>query len=113
MASVSPRPGVPSPGASPVAGGPSPAPNGFTPPPRSKTSGCLEQSGLPDAACTPGAVDARVAQANIGSTICLPGYSRTVRPSTSVTDRIKRAQMAAYGVDSRPPTDFELDHDLS
>ena len=85
----------------------------WTPPPRSKTSGCVVQSGLPDSACTPGAVDSRVNAANIASTICVAGYSRTVRPATNITDRIKREQMAAYGVDSQPPNDFELDHLIS
>lgn len=99
---------------SPIASGsPSPAPGAWTPPARTKTVGCATQAGLPDAACTPGAVDSRVNAANIASTICVPGYSRTVRPSTSVTDRIKRAQMAAYGVSSEPPSDFELDHLIS
>ncbi len=51
--------------------------------------------------------------ANVASTICVPGYSRTVRPSASVTDRIKREQMGAYGVSSEPAADFELDHLIS
>ena len=51
---------------------------------------CKSPTGvLPDPKCTPGATDPRVTQSNIQSTICVPGYTKTVRPSTSVTDPIK------------------------
>jgi len=85
----------------------------WTPPPRSKTSDCISQGGLPDPACTPGAIDPRVTQANIASTICRSGYSKSVRPSSSVTDNIKREQMAAYGLQGVRLADDELDHLLS
>ena len=52
---------------------------------------------LPDPACTPGAVDPAVTQSNIRSTICSPGYTATVRPSASDTDRWKRVAEQAYG----------------
>ena len=41
----------------------------WAPPPRTKTSGCRSQGGLPDPACTPGAVDSRVSESNVSSTI--------------------------------------------
>ncbi|GEM_PF-1922023 len=64
---------------------------------------------LPDPNCTPGAADPRVTQGNIQSTICVPGYTKTVRPSTSVTDPIKTERMKAYGyTDSK--SNYELDH---
>jgi hypothetical protein len=85
----------------------------WTPPPPTKTSGCAGQGGLPDTACTPGAIDPRVTQANIASTICTRGYTATVRPSTSVTDRIKREQMAAYSLQGQRLADYELDHLIS
>src|SRR5439155_1333168 len=44
---------------------------------------------LPDPRCTPGAVDPNVTQANLRATICHPGYTKTVRPSASVTSRFK------------------------
>jgi hypothetical protein len=87
-----------------------PSPVAWTPPARSKTSGCVSQGGLPDAACTPGAVDPRVNQDDVGSTVCTSGYTRTVRPSTTITDRIKRDQMAAYGLQGQRLADYELDH---
>jgi len=58
----------------------------------------VSQGGLPDPACTPGATDPRVTQANINLTICMRGYTATVRPPVSVTDRIKVERMAAYGL---------------
>lgn len=64
---------------------------------------------LPDPRCTPGARDRAVTEADIGSTICRPGYTRTVRPPASVTEPEKRASMAAYG-DRGPPSRYEYDH---
>lgn len=65
----------------------------------------------PDPACTPGAVDDAVTQANIGSTICRSGYTATVRPPTSATDKVKKAMYAAYGISDG--TTSELDHSIS
>lgn len=44
---------------------------------------------LPDPSCTPGVADPHVTQANIHTTICIPGYSKTVRPPVSLTDSWK------------------------
>jgi hypothetical protein len=85
----------------------------WMPAPRTKTSGCVSQGGLPDPACTPGAIDPRVTAATTGATICTSGYTATVRPSVAVTDRIKQEQMAAYGLQGQPPSSFELDHLIS
>lgn len=65
---------------------------------------------LPDPACTPGARDAAVTQANIHQTICVPGWTKTVRPPVSVTDKIKAGMYAAYGL---PRETAELDHLVS
>lgn len=53
----------------------------WAPAPRTKASGCTSVGGLPDPACTPGAVDPRVTQNNISATICKRGYSTSVRPA--------------------------------
>ena len=74
---------------------------------------CSSHDGLPDPSCTPGATDPRVTQENIHQTICVPGYSKTVRPPVSVTNRIKRERMAAYGLTGQPMRDYELDHLVS
>jgi hypothetical protein len=68
---------------------------------------------LPDPRCTPGAVDARVAQANIARTICKPGWTDTVRPAESMTEPIKRRLIRAYGdYAGRHLSRYELDHDI-
>lgn len=64
---------------------------------------------LPDPACTPGAIDPHVTQANLSSTICVTGYTTTVRPPTSVTDPEKVASAAAYGYTGSFST-AEYDH---
>jgi hypothetical protein len=85
----------------------------WTPLPRTKTSGCTRQGGLPDPACTPGAIDGRVSTATAAATICTTGYTATVRPAVAVTDRIKKEQMAAYGLEGQPLSAYELDHLIS
>lgn len=77
-----------------------------------KTADCSAVNGLPDSACTPGATDSRVSQENIQQTICVSGYSSSVRPPTSVTNPIKTKQMAAYG-DTDSKSNYELDHLIS
>lgn len=61
------------------------------------TAQCIMRGLLPDPVCTPGVTDPAVTQNNIHETICVSGYTETVRPSSSYTNRIKREQMAAYG----------------
>jgi hypothetical protein len=52
---------------------------------------------LPDRRCTPGALNPAVTQSSIARTICVPGYTRAIRPAESITEPEKRASMAAYG----------------
>jgi hypothetical protein len=54
-------------------------------------------SALPDPRRTPGAVNPAVTQANIDSTICVRGWTRTVRPPERYTESLKRQQMREYG----------------
>jgi hypothetical protein len=63
----------------------------------------------PDPACTPGALNPTVTQATIDSTICVEGWTETVRPAESITEPEKAASMAAYG-DSGSMGDYEYDH---
>src|SRR5919199_2241883 len=68
--------------------------------------------GLPDPKCTPGAINLSVTQDNIKNTICVPGYSRTVRPPVSYTTPLKTKLMQSYVfADSR--SNYELDHLIS
>jgi hypothetical protein len=79
--------------------------------PAAAPSTCHMRDGgqLPDLRCTPGATDPRVTQATIYSTICVSGYTATVRPPSSVTTRFKYdVSWPEYGV---PSYDHgELDH---
>ncbi len=45
-----------------------------------------------------GATDPAVTQATIGTTICTPGCTATVRPPSSFTDALKAQQIAALGL---------------
>lgn len=65
---------------------------------------------LPNPALTPGAVNPAVTQANIGSTICVRDWTRTVRPPERYTERLKWEQIRAYGYSDRRLRDFEEDH---
>jgi hypothetical protein len=64
---------------------------------------------LPDPRCTPGALNPAVTQQTIGSTICVSGWTSTVRPPESVTEPEKLADMRSYGLTPRPSA-YEYDH---
>jgi hypothetical protein len=67
---------------------------------------------IPDRSCTPGSVDPAVTQADIGSTICRSGYTTTVRPPESQTERAKfDIAYPAYGIPHDSTS--ELDHLVS
>ncbi|MEV4441932.1 hypothetical protein AB0K09_23575 [Streptomyces sp. NPDC049577] len=65
---------------------------------------------LPDPSCQPGADNPDVTQATIGSTICVSGWTRTVRPPTSYTNPLKVRQIAEYGYEDTDTSDYEEDH---
>ena len=67
----------------------------------------------PDATMTPGKPDPTVTQANIAQNICNKDWStNSVRPSTSITGKIKKQTMAAYGF-TDASNHYELDHLIS
>ena len=74
---------------------------------------CSSIGGLPDPNCTPGAVDGNVTQANVGSTICVSGYTATVRPPTSYTNPRKVQSIQQYGYKDTNTSDYEYDHLIS
>ncbi len=47
---------------------------------------------------TPGVLNPGVSQSNIRSTICVRGWTKTVRPPVSYTNDLKRKQMREYGL---------------
>lgn len=67
---------------------------------------------LPDPACTPGSLGDDVTQATIRVTICSHGWTATVRPPSSDTDRVKTAAMVAYGENPSARRSTELDHEI-
>jgi len=71
-----------------------------------------ESSGLPNTALTPGLVNPEVTQANIGSTICVSGWTRTVRPRVSYTNALKYSQLhSGYNLDGdMNMKNYEEDH---
>ncbi|MEV6838708.1 hypothetical protein AB0N17_30060 [Streptomyces sp. NPDC051133] len=65
---------------------------------------------LPDSHCTPGAYNPDVTQSTIGSTICVSGWTSTVRPSTSYTNGLKAQGITDYGYSDTSMSDYEEDH---
>jgi hypothetical protein len=64
---------------------------------------------LPDRRCTPGLRNPAVTSATIRTTICAAGWTSRVRPPESITEKEKRASMAAYG-DRGALSGYEYDH---
>lgn len=67
----------------------------------------------PDPRITPGAINRAVDQANIGETICVRGYSRSIRPPEEYTERLKHLGIRQYGYSDRRLRDYEEDHLIS
>jgi hypothetical protein len=67
---------------------------------------------LADPVRTPGVLNPDVTQANIRSTICRHGWTRTIRPPTSYTDALKAKQMRQYG-ETGSLSDYQEDHLIS
>ena len=65
---------------------------------------------LPDSICTPGSYNPDVTQATIGSTICVSGWTTTVRPPTSYTNSLKAQGIIDYGYTDTNMSDYEEDH---
>jgi hypothetical protein len=95
---------LPTPTSTPIA-----SPTDTTTTTTAPATSCHMRGVLPDPACTPGAADPRVTQENIAQTICVSGYTATVRPPTSYTTPLERELIARYGL-SLTPQQTELDH---
>src|SRR5947209_346181 len=52
---------------------------------------------LPDSQCTPGDTNSDVTENTLGSTICVHGWTATIRPPVSFTDPLKLQLMQSYG----------------
>jgi hypothetical protein len=60
----------------------------------------------------PGALSIEVTQANISTTICVPGWAATVRPSTGFTQGLKRDMLGRAGLSPKDAIKYELDHSV-
>lgn len=60
----------------------------------------------------PGATNPAVTQANIHQTVCVSGWTKTVRPPVGYTNKLKAQQMKAEGL-TDSPRDYEEDHLIS
>jgi hypothetical protein len=61
---------------------------------------------------TPGVLNPDVVQANIASTICRRGWTRTIRPPVSYTNALKLKGLRQYRLRG-PPSAFQEDHLIS
>jgi len=81
--------------------------------PHTLTASCSQSYlPLPDPACTPGATNPDVTQDTIDSTICMSGWTKTIRPPTSYTNKLKQQGIADYGYADTNMSDYEEDHFL-
>ncbi|MDP2630508.1 MAG: HNH endonuclease [Candidatus Uhrbacteria bacterium] len=74
--------------------------------PRSKLVGCTIRGAYPDPECTPGSIFEQATKEEI----CVSGYSRSVR---DVSSGKKESIYAAYGITSRSPGQYKIDHLIS
>jgi hypothetical protein len=86
-------------------------PNSPMPAPGTCKLGNRDGQPLPDPKCTPGAVNPNVHQDNIASTVCKSGWTATVRPPTSKTNKMKAASARSYSLG--PNQTGEYDHLVS
>lgn len=56
------------------------------------------------------ALNPDVTEATVSQTICVAGYTRTVRPATSYTSGVKAKLLREAGLEESRMSDFELDH---
>ena len=62
----------------------------------------------------PGAINPNVTQENIHQTICVPGWTKTIRPTVTYTNRLKHDMLSrgyvGHGWMEEDMKDYELDH---
>lgn len=67
-------------------------------------------SDLPNRSLTPGAINLDVTQSNIHSTVCVKGWTKTVRPPKYYTNKLKRDQIRQYAYSDTDSRSYEEDH---
>lgn len=73
-------------------------------------SAFAQSSPLPDPRLTPGSIDPSVTQENIHVTVCIKGYTDSVRPDKEYTNRLKHEQLRQYHYPDLNPRSYEQDH---
>lgn len=58
------------------------------------------------------ALNPSVTQENIQQTICIKGYTKSVRPTSSFTNIIKAQMLREQGIEAEDISLFELDHKI-
>ncbi|MEA2545332.1 MAG: hypothetical protein QOI09_605 [Chloroflexota bacterium] len=84
---------------------PLPSEGAFASPPASRSP-----VGLPDPKLTPGSINPNVTSDNLATTICLVGWTATIRPPSAYTSALKLAQIVEYGYADRLPSHYQEDH---
>jgi len=82
-------------------------------PPSSGAGPADRLPGEPDPSLTPGALNPAVTQATIRSTICVSGWTATIRPAESFTYALKVKQIVQYGYSDTKTSSYEEDHLIS
>ena len=69
----------------------------------------IAQDYIPDHHRTPGAINHHVTQDNAALTVCVAGWTRTIRPTSSYTSKLKAQQMRTLHLPGSA-RDYEEDH---
>lgn len=65
---------------------------------------------LPDPTRTPGVLNPEVTQATIHDTVCVKGWTKTIRPPAYYTNTLKKMQIEQYRYADSNPAHYEEDH---
>ncbi|MDN0077486.1 hypothetical protein QU481_21925 [Crenobacter sp. SG2303] len=76
-------------------------------------TGLASAGDLPNPHMTPGATNPDVTQDNIQQTVCVKGYTKTIRPAAYYTNKLKKTQISQYGYADTDPKHYEEDHLIS
>ncbi len=95
----------------PIAGASAASPAGPTP--ARPAVATVRLTGEPDPNLTPGAFNPAVTQATIRQTICVSGWTATIRPPEAYTTALKRRQIVEYGYVQTSTALYEEDHLIS
>jgi hypothetical protein len=70
-------------------------------------------SNLPNHTLTPRVTNPEVTQDNINQTICVSGWTKTIRPTMTYMNKLKQEQIKEYHYKDKCPASCEEDHLIS